>query len=221
MGDFPGKQLNAKILLSALVISAMFFVAGFSVGYSINREKLTTIESDMKSVVKEVDSFQLQFLFFDILGENATCPLLVDTLSDINQDSYDIGSKLISYGSGDEIQDYDAYVSLKSEYSRLLVGYWLLANKLKEACKHDTSTIIYFYSKECASCDDQGFILTYLKSKYSDKLLIFALDADLGEPSIEVLKKYYSIEEFPSLIIDGEPFDGFHSKEELEEILES
>jgi thiol-disulfide isomerase/thioredoxin len=213
------KKLDVKVLLSALFISAVIFIAGISIGYAMNRERLYTIENEMKDVVRDVENFQLQFLFFDILGENATCPLLSDTLSNINDESYEIGSKLTSYGREEEIQDYNEYLGLKNEYSRLLVGYWLLAKKLKDSCKLNASTIVYFYTKECESCDNQGFVLTYLKQKYGEGLLVFALDADLGEPSIEVLKKYYKIEEYPSLIIDGELFEGFHPKEELEEVI--
>jgi thiol-disulfide isomerase/thioredoxin len=212
------KQLNSRIIISAVIISALLFLSGIYVGYSINREKLSSIEATINKITSEIQNFQLEFLFLDILGENATCPLLTDTLSGINKESYEIGTRLTSYGI-EGVQDYNEYVSTKREYSRLLIGYWLLANKLKTSCRMEANTIVYFFSKECGKCDDQGFILTYFKKELGENLLVFALEGDLDEPSIQVIKRYYGIESYPTLIINGEVYGRFLSKSELEDIL--
>ena len=88
------KKLNAKILLSALVISALLFSTGLYTGYSISKQTLGSIETDIEKVNGDIEKFQLQFLFFDVLGESASCPLLQETLSDINRESYEIGNRL-------------------------------------------------------------------------------------------------------------------------------
>ncbi len=212
------KQLNSGTIISAVIISAILFISGIYVGYSINREKLSSIETTMKKITSDVQNFQLEFLFLDILGENATCPLLSGTLSEINQESYDIGTRLSSYGKEGEIQDYNEYLSTKREYSRLLIGYWLLANKLKKSCRLEANTVVYFYSKECEKCDDQGFILTYFKKDLGEKLMVFTLDGELDEPSIQVLKRNYNITSYPHLIVNGESYSGFLSKSELENL---
>jgi len=214
------KKLDVKLLVSALIISALLFGSGIFVGYSINREKLSTIEQDMRSIVGDMQNFQLQLLFLDVLGENATCPLLGATLGDINKKSYDIGSELESYSSESEIMDYNEYLNMKKEYSRLLVGYWLLAGKLRRSCELGADTIVYFYAKECERCDDQAFVLTYLKEKLGSGLLVFALDSELGEPSIQTIQDYYGITSYPSLVVGEDMYAGFHSKETLEKILE-
>ncbi len=213
------KKLNTKVLVSALIISGMLFISGVVVGYTMNRERLTAVETEMSGVVRSVQNFQLQFLFLDVLGQNASCPILISTLSDINSQSYQIGSKLTSYGSDSEAMDYDTYMRVKKEYSRLLTGYWLLATKLRGTCSMNSSTIVYFYNKECARCDDQGFILSYLKRKFGDGLLIFALDSDLPEPSVDAIKQHFNITEYPALIINGEVYRGFYSEQELRAIL--
>jgi len=213
------KKLDVKILLSALIISAILFLSGIFIGYSINEQNLGSIENNIQSVTRTLENFQLQFLFFDVLGENATCPLLTETLSEINKESYDIGSKLTITGSESEIKDYNEYITLKKEYSRLLVSYWLLSNKFNNVCEQNVDTVIYFFSKDCVTCDDQGFVLTYLKGKFDEKLLIFALDADLDEPSLLVLKNYFNVTEFPTMIINNDKYEGFHSKDEIINIL--
>lgn len=212
------KQLNAKTLAAALAISVVLFGAGMAAGLGLSGEKLGAIEDDMRSVVREVQNFQLQFLLFDVLGAQASCPLLADTLTDINERSYEVGAKLTSFGR-DEVIAPGQYGELKKEYSRLLVSYWLLAEKFKANCASEATTVLYFFSAECERCDDQGFVLTYLKSKYGDRLLVFALDADTGEASVKALMDYYEIERFPSLVVNGALTDGFVPLQELEPLL--
>lgn len=219
MGGKPVKELNAGIIISAVAISAVMFGAGMFMGYWMNREKLSSLEGSIDSIVGDVQNFQLQFLSFDVLGANATCPLLESTLSEINKKSYDIGSKLTSLGTAGEIRDESEYIRTKVQYSRLLTSYWLLAEKLKSACKTNVNTVVYFYNKDCKLCDDQAFVLTYLKNKYGEKMLVFTLDADLDEPSVKTLKSYYSTTEYPALIINGKLRSGFLSQQELEGML--
>jgi thiol-disulfide isomerase/thioredoxin len=213
------KKVDTKLLVSAIIISAIIFISGVAIGYGINREKLTTIEQDMNSIIKDVQDFQLQLLFLDVLGENATCPLLSSTLSNINEKSYRIGTRLESYSSESEIQDVNEYNNLKNEYSRLLIGYWLLAGKLRRNCELSANTVIYFYDSGCENCEDQAFVLTYLKNKLEENFLVFALDADSEEPSIIAVKEFYDINKYPSLVVDEELYEGFHSTETLEKIL--
>jgi hypothetical protein len=216
------KQLNLGVLISALVISALLFAGGMFVGYTLNKEKLSAVEQDMRDTMRDLQNFQLQFMFFDTLGETSACPLLTATLEDINRRADNIGSKLSSSNPDNELIDGREYTSLLKEYSRLLVSYWLLANKLKDSCDMDAATIIFFISKNCDNsnaCDDQGFVLDYYKKRFENKLLIFTLSQDLGEPSILALKEYYNITAIPTLIIEGEKYEGFQSIEQLDSTL--
>jgi len=211
------KQLDTGMIITAFALSAIIFGAGVFVGYMMNREKLSAMETSISEIVSDIENFQLQFLSFDVLGENATCPLLESTLAAINKKSYETGNRLelgLSEMGGDA-----SYVSTKLEYSRLLVSYWLLAEKLKAACETKVSTVIYFYAKDCSLCSDQAFVLTYMKNNYGSRLLVFALDADLGEPSVNTLKSYYNVTIYPSLIINGLKHEGLVSQQQLEDTL--
>lgn len=214
------KTIDVKLLVSALIISAIIFIAGVSVGYGVNKEKLSLIEQDMNNIVADVQNFQLQTLFIEVLGEDSTCPFLVSTLQGINDRSYGIGSRLDSVDSEGEVLDFNEYSKLKKEYSRLLVGYWLIAEKLKDSCNLNASTIIYFYSSRCDRCPDQAFILTHLKRLYEENLLVFALDSELDEPSIKTIMAHYGVDEFPTLIVDDLVLPGFHSKETLTKLID-
>lgn len=216
---FRKKRLDSGILVSALVITGLIFFSGFFIGYSLNTEKLSAVEREMASVTKDIQNFQLQFLLFDVLGEKAVCPLLSSTLSEINLRSDNIGKRLESVNTDSEIMDYQGYMELKKEYSRVLLGYWLLADKFKGACDSDISTVVYFYAKECDTCGDQSFVLTYLKRRYEERLLVFALDTNLDEPGIRTIKEYYNVTVYPTLVMDGKVLEGFQTTEKLESVI--
>lgn len=219
VGQKQVKKLDAGLIISAFVISGLIFAAGIFVGYGINNEKLTALESNLDSINSDVQSFQSQFLFLDMFGENASCPMLESTLNRISGSSYELGNKLAAFGADGEIRDETTYTAKKIEYSSMLTTYWLLAEKLKKTCNTGFSTVLYFYSGPCPSCEDQAFVLTYMKNKYGDNVLVFAIDADLNEPSVNTLKKYYNITSYPSLVVNGNLHEGFVSQQQLEDTL--
>ncbi len=211
------KRIDYKILISSAVIAFLIFGSGVYMGFMFSKERLSVMDADLQKITKDVQNFQLNFLFFDILGANATCPLLESTISNINNEAYDLGSKLTGYASGEDIRDYSNYQEMKNDYARTLVSYWLLAEKMKGSCNLGKSTILYMFSDECPECDNQGFVLTYLKDKYKENVLIFAVDGQLDEPALKTLKNFYNITSYPSLVIDGKLYDEFVSKDMLEE----
>lgn len=220
------KQLSVKTLVSALAISALLFGAGIFTGFSINKEKLSAVEIDLKNVLRSIEDFQLQFLFVDTLGKDSTCPLLSDSLKSINHQAYEIGRKLTENNPDTgEITDYNYYEDLSERYSRILTSYWLLATKMKDVCKSQSKTIIFFIEKGSCNkqspnmCDAQGFVLDNLKRVYDDKLLIFTMHTDVKEPSVKVLKEYYKVEKYPSIVVEGIKYEGFQDKETLLRIL--
>jgi hypothetical protein len=213
---FRGKRLDSGTLVSALVITGLIFFSGFFIGYGLNTEKLSAVETEMASVTRDIQNFQLQFLLFDMLGEKAACPLLSSTLSEINTRSDGIAKRLENVNADSEVMDYQGYAELKKEYSRVLLGYWLLANKFKEACDSKISTVVYFYAKGCDTCGDQSFVLTYLKRRHEENLLVFALDTDLDEPGIKTIKEYYNVSAYPTLVVNGVVMEGFQNTDTLE-----
>lgn len=119
----------------------------------------------------------------------------------------------------------DDFEILKRDYVLSQLNFWMLTMEMKNNCPDysNFSTIIYFYSskEKCPTCADQGFNLDYYKLKLKNDLLIFAIDEQFGqtEPMIDMLKDIYMIKDFPTLIINGEKYEGLITQVELNEIL--
>ncbi len=214
------KMIDYRVLVSAAIITVLIFGGGLFTGHVLSKQRMSSIDISLDNIEKDMQDFQLQFLFFDVLGENATCPLLSETISEINQKAYDTWLKITEEEAHTEIRDQAMADELKRDYSRMLVSYWLLAEKMKEACGSDISTVLYMFSIEgCYDCENQGFVLTYLKDIYKDKLLIFAIDGEFDDSSIRALRTFYNVTTYPALVINGKLYEGFYSQEQLENML--
>jgi hypothetical protein len=106
---------------------------------------------------------------------------------------------------------------LKRYYSLLQIKDFLLSKRLAEKCGTKTVSIIYLYgtADECKECREQGDVLTYLRKTYPD-LRVYAFDSNLDLSAIKTLLSIYKVQgQLPSLIVDGEVYYGYKSKEEL------
>jgi len=92
--------------------------------------------------------------------------------------------------------------------------------RLTEKCNIKPTFILYFYSSDrdrCEDCERMGYVLTALRDKYPD-LRVYSFDYhnDLG--AIKTLTSIYKVrDELPALIINGTPYYGFKTVEELEQ----
>ena len=80
---------------------------------------------------------------------------------------------------------------------------------------------MYFYSNnDCSDCRTQGVILSFLKDKFKERLLIFSLDSDFTEePLLGLVKRSFNITKSPTLIISEDKIEGFIDKDKLLNIL--
>lgn len=209
------KRLDKPLLISAALISALLFFTGIAVGITINEQKTSFLRERITDLNSELESFQLEFLLLDTFGENASCPLLKARVGEVNQESYELGQKLVSYEETSKFRDDTELTDIKKAYYRSLIRYWLLNRKVEEACGERTLNVIFFFVARCPACDDQATVLDYYKSVLRDDILIFTLNADVKDPFIETLRKFYSIESYPSLVVDGIKRENFRSKEDL------
>ena len=200
----------------AFFLTAAIFIIGILLGYLISEYRSSNIADLSKVQRLDYDSLQLQYLYINTFVQQKNCPAamkaLDKSLSDLEMTRLKLEAYLSSPISG--TKDFDL---LKREYLLAEVRYWLFLKQTEGVCKKDSVSILYFYSNQnCPDCVTQGMILTYMKDKFKDKLLVFALDSDFGEePIINILKDSYSITSVPAMIIQDKKYDGLKTREEL------
>lgn len=208
------RKISLRRMLIAFFLTTAVFLVGLLVGYTLTVGRTSYLEDISYKQRLDYESLQLQSLFLDINSDNKTCEgfdnILESSLNDVIGAQRKVDSYMLDSGK-------KAYDDLKRDYTLAEVRYWLLNQKIRSSCPRNNVALLYFYSNtDCFDCGPQGTILTYLKEKLKDKLLVFSIDSDLAsEPMVSVIKKRYNITVTPSIIIEDELFTGFLSKENI------
>lgn len=210
----PKKQIKLGKYLLVLLLTGLVFSLGFWLSYDLNRLKLSQVESLRQDLQLDVLSAEIQF---SLLSANV-CQH-IDS-SALTEELYFIGQRL-DYTEGALGSDNPEVIRLKKQYSLLEIKQWQLTKEAQEKCGAQLIPVLYFYSsqKNCPSCGQQGYVLTYLRDKYPF-LRIYSFDYNLDLSALQTLKSLYSLEkELPIVIVGDQPYYGFRNREEIEKIL--
>ena len=211
------RNLSKDKYIIAGVITLGIFLLGLFLGLAIEGKRVNYIESVSRAQNLEFSSLQLQYAFIDQMSQEKNC---IAVQKSFEQNINNLESTRIRL----ENFDRDATLNkneldlLKNEYLLAQIRYWMLAERTRKLCGTDLVTVLYFYSdeEECHDCEKQAFVLTYLKKKFKDKLLIFSFDAQFeSEQMIPLLKNTYNVTRFPTLVIEGKSKYGFVSKDSI------
>lgn len=198
-----------NIFIKTAFLTTAIFLVGIVFGLWLGQERVSQLETDLSSLRSGIDNAELQFLLLDVFKGNISCTYLLKEADSLGSESAELAVQVERYENAQKIDD-TTFRELKSSYTALLIKDWLVLEKIKQTCAGNYATVLYFYSNEvCDRCQDQGIVLTYLKEKLKSELMVFAIDGDLGLNVVEGLKDSYSITEYPSLVINGEPHIGY------------
>lgn len=208
------KKLSIKKHTLIFIATALVFGGGFFLSDFISKQKLELLAGLQENLRVDILSLETQFSIL----EQAPCKNFNE--SGLTKELYDISQKL-THLENKLGQDDPNFIQLKKFYSILEIKHWLLLKKAARQCDLNLATIIYFYADKnsCPDCGKQGLILTHLRKRYP-VLRVYSFDFNLSLSAIETLKSIYSIKkDLPALVVQDETFYGFHSKQELKDIL--
>ena len=207
------RKTSTKTYFFAFLLSSFIFLIGLLVGHTLTLDRTSHLEDIAYKQKLDYESLQLQSLYLDLSSSNVSCSIFNNILEKSLNDVGNAQAKVDFYMKESSEK---SYTELKRDYIISQMRYWLLNKKIKESCPAKHVSVLYFYSnEECDDCGPQGTILSYLKEKLKDRLLIFSLDADfVDEPMINILKETYNITETPSIVIEEEVFNNLVNKDE-------
>ena len=208
------RTVQGSYILAAL-ITAVIFGAGMLLGMLIESRRVDLMSSLGREQRLELASLQLQYQFISELGEERNCDALAKAFESHMIELAKAQERLESYTKNTKLERA-RFNDIKREYTQAQLATWLLAKKVRSTCGFDIISVLYFYAPECAACEDQAFVLSYLKTLLKEKLLVFSLDSALEtEPMIEMLRKSYRVTDYPSLVIEGKLLVGLRDKAAL------
>ena len=208
------KALDTKKYVAVLVITLAIFSVGILVGHTLSSQKVSLVNTLQEDLRSEALDMEIAFT----LLEQEPCAF-VDTAPVVAQ-IYDLGNRLDHMESVLGKNHADV-LRLKRYYSLLQIRQWLFESRVVEECSETRLPILYFYDNTagvCDRCDEQGFVLTYLRRKH-DFLSVYSFDMNAQTESLKSLMARYGVTSAPTIVIAGEVLEGFYGQEPLENII--
>jgi hypothetical protein len=201
-------NLNWKKYLWTLLITVAIFITAFTLSNYFNDKKINNLKDIADKISTDIMSSETQY---DLLAESSCKDITSDVLS---QELNTLAQKL-TYSEQNLNNNSSDLLRLKTYYTLLQIKDYLLMKKISVKCGTKPVFILYFYSKDCTECEQQGYVLTYLREQYPD-LRIYSFDYNLDNPALHTLISLYKVKNtLPALVINDKVTNGFIDKDKL------
>ncbi|MEK6963379.1 MAG: hypothetical protein AABX70_03050 [Nanoarchaeota archaeon] len=207
------KKLRTRRYITVFFLTTAIFVLGLVIG-GYNTEKklnsITALQEELKTHTLDVE------MQYNLLAQDPCGFVNVTALTD---ELYDISLKL-DYMENVLGSDSSDVIQLKQYYFLLELRHWLFLKKVNKECGRNDTLVLYFYSNQgdCSQCEQQGFILSYLRKIYPN-LYVYSFDINLKSNALDIIKRKYKVVKAPFIILNEVPYIGFKAKDELQTLL--
>lgn len=158
-------------------------------------------------------SMQLEQLFAETLTQEQACNFSALSMRYLIKElqSYreQLPFRIEAYERENELSE--EYLRLKEQYNALSMQAWIMARNQHHTCGSDIVHSLYFYSRDCAICVQQGEELDRFTAQLQERgrdVMLFTIDYDAEDPLINIVKDYYGITEVPAIIVNDLVFQG-------------
>ena len=216
----PWRKISTDKYVIAGIITFLIFSLGLTLGLVIEDQRYDFIEGINQEQETKYLSLQLQYLYLSSFSNYNNCPTLATTLKETVTDLSNSLSEVIAYEEENSASDGQK-IFVQRRYILDNLRYWLLARESKQQCDLAIVPILYFYTKDCPSCPNQGTVLTYYKKIFGEQVLVFPINLDLREeePMVEIVMNQFNITKYPTIIVDNKKYEGVVKKEQLKKII--
>ena len=207
-GDNPKKMIlksQKHVFWQALIVALIFFNLGIFFGYMLERNR-----------IQKIDAFyaESELNFLDIKAMSDTLDLGVSCEVAI-QSNLNFADKI--YEEAKILQDYEeaarlseALILRHKKYDLLRAQLWINSITLRKKCSGTFHNVVYLYQyangePELDIKQEQEVLsrlLSDIKEKYGNKILLLPLSGDSDSQAIIMLSKNYNITSLPTILID-------------------
>ena len=230
----PNKKYLRKknvIIVIAVVISVILYMAGVLSGIFANKVVKEETKQDISALKKEtkqdfnslqsyvefldtnLKNMQLEQTFTESLNHDNMCKFSSISMNElVNQLGFywsKLPFRLEEYEKYNKVTD--EYLLLKDRYAHLSIRTWMLAKNQYEKCNMNVVHGLFFYSANCNACVEQGRQIDLLSKKISSagsNLIMFPVDFNSKQIIVRILEDYYNINSTPAIIINDKVFQG-------------
>jgi thiol-disulfide isomerase/thioredoxin len=200
--------MNWKKYIWTLIITSLIFVTAIVLSNFFNNRKLNNLKDIEAKISTDIMSSETQYA---LLAE-ASCK---DLSGDVLSKELNTFAEKLTYTEETVSKNSADLLRLKTYYTLLQIKDYLLMKKISIKCNTKPVFILYFYSSDCPKCEQQGYVLTYLREKYPN-LRVYSFDYNLANPALKTLISLHKIQNItPAMVINDKVYQGFIDKDEL------
>ncbi len=194
------------------ILTAGIFATVFYISNMLDAKRLDEVRSIQDKITTDLLSSETQFALLN----NSSCSTTTDPTSiltsEISRLSERLGYMEDQFGSNNP-----EVISLKKNYSLLLIKDYLLLSEISQKCHTKAVYVFYFYSSDnCEDCRREWYVISALRDKYPT-LRVYAFDTNLDLSAINTLREMYRVTDvFPTFAFEGKTLVGYKTVEELE-----
>ncbi len=226
------RKRRTGIIALAVFLSILLYFLGVLSGLYANKavkketqEGLLFMKNYIDLLELNLKTVQLEESFVKTLNKEELCrfsTIAMDGMLDQLREFWNkLPFRIEAYERNRKLSE--DYLNLKKQYIDLSLRAWLVARDKYEQCDTDFIPVLYFYSRDCEVCIEQGRALDNLKGRMREKgkeLLVFTVDIDADERFLDYLKKYYGIKGAPAIIFGNTVRQGrLFSEEEMLQLI--
>jgi thiol-disulfide isomerase/thioredoxin len=202
--------MDSKKYIFAFLLTIVIFGTALYTSNFLNQKKIADVRAIEARVSLDILSSETQF---NLLAE--TSCKNISPSGFLSSELGPLGEKL-SYAENQNFSKEDLQ-TLKQSYFLLEIKDYLLMKKVTEKCGNPQTFILYFYSNDgdCPDCDTMGAVLTTLRERYPN-LRVYSFDYHFDLEAVRTMEKIYNVKDrLPALIINGNPYYGMKTVDEL------
>lgn len=210
------------VFWKALILTIVIFLLGVLLGYFLEDYRISEIEEEYKRIEIEWADAKLQSIYYQAINP-IFCEAAIKENLNFADKVYSQGLKLEKYDEANPLTE--SIILDKQRYALLKTEFWLNSISLKEKCKANYTNLIYFYANEPdiqqkSEQKVESVILKELKEKYGPQLMLIPLPIDLDISIINIMINTYNITTLPTILInEKDKLEGFHNKEDIENLI--
>jgi hypothetical protein len=213
------RKVDWKYPAIAVAVTGLIFSGILYAGFALNDYKVDNLRAQIEDVETEQRSRVIGLELSESL-QKQDCRAVDGWMNTTVDDLRDLRLEVAAYESSNKINNRE-YTTVKKRYMNLLLQNLIQVRNYDQVCDKEVVDIIYFYDDGCDACTDQATILTQIRQEYDRNVVVYPLDTELDMQPINFLLNYYDIERYPSLVVDGEVYEGFQPQDNLTSAIET
>lgn len=190
----------------ALVVALIFFNLGIFFGYILERNRIQKI--DELYALSELESFDIKAQGDLLSLGEINCNSAIESNIKFANKIYDEAKLLQKYEDASRLTG--ALILRHKRYDLLRTQLWINSLILKKNCSAKFHNIVYLYEYADGNAKIEikaeqnvlSRLLSELKEKYGDTILLIPIAGDNDFESINMLMKSYNVTKLPTILID-------------------